>query len=80
MRRAVVATSSGCQGLGLQHSVSVWVADDAAAFAEGVCELLRSPPTRRRVAEGAYGAAQQFDWDAIGKLQCQVWRELIDAK
>ncbi len=80
MLRAVVATSSGCQGLGLQHNVSVWVADDAVAFAEGVCQLLRSAPTRLRIAEAAYGAARQFDWESIGKLQCAVWRELIDAK
>ncbi len=80
MRRAVIATSSGCQGLGLQHDVSVWVADDAAAFAEGVCQLFRSAATRRRIAQEAYSAARQFDWEAMGKLQSAVWRELIDAK
>ena len=80
MQRAVVATSSGCQGLGLQHDVSVWVAEDAAAFAEGICLLFRSAATRRRIAKEAYGAAQLFDWGAIGKLQCAVWKELIDAK
>ena len=80
MQRAVVATSSGCQGLELQHDVSVWVADDAAAFADGVCQLLRSAATRRRIAGNAYTAAQQFDWAAIGKLQCAAWQELIDAK
>ena len=80
MRRAVVATSSGCQGLGLHHDISVWMSDDATAFAEGVCQLFRSSAMRRRISQQAYCVAQQFDWGAIGRLQCAMWQELIDAK
>ena len=32
MDRAVVSTSSGCAGLGLQHGVNIWIADTAAGF------------------------------------------------
>ncbi len=52
MERAVVSTSCGCAGLGLEHGTSVWIADDAAAFAAGVRRLLSDEPLRRGIARG----------------------------
>ena len=40
MERAVVSTPSGCAGLGLIHGESVWVADGAEGFAEGIRHLI----------------------------------------
>ncbi|MGH6693399.1 MAG: glycosyltransferase, partial [Gammaproteobacteria bacterium] len=34
MERAVVSTACGCAGLGLEHSRSVWIADNATQFVE----------------------------------------------
>ncbi len=50
MERAVVSTSSGCAGLGLEHGASVWVADDPAAFADGpaAAAARRSPAAEPR--------------------------------
>ncbi len=77
MERAVVATTSGCAGLGLTHGESVWIADEAEAFAEGVILLLRDAGRRRRMAWAAREiAAANFDWTAIGRAQAAMWREL----
>ena len=38
MERAVVSTSSGCAGLGLEHGVTAWIADSAEGLAEGIRE------------------------------------------
>jgi glycosyltransferase involved in cell wall biosynthesis len=77
MERAVVATTSGCAGLGLTHGESVWIADDAAAFADGVVTLLRDAGRRRRIAWAARELAlAEFDWTAIGRAQAQMWNEL----
>ena len=35
MQRAVVSTTSGCAGLGLDHAVNVWIADSAGRLREG---------------------------------------------
>ena len=77
MERAVVSTTSGCAGLGLRHGETVWIADGAAAFAEGVILLLRDPGLRRRIAWTARELAEaNFDWTAIGRAQGAMWRAL----
>jgi len=75
MQRAVVSTPSGCAGLGLVDRESVWVAEDAAAFAEGIAALIQDPARRARVAQSAYQhAMRNFDWMAIGERQRELFR------
>ena len=75
MRRAVVATTSGCAGLGLVHNHSVWVADTPEAFAAGVATLIADPERRAHIASAAHGHAQRnFDWRAIGEKQRELLR------
>jgi glycosyltransferase involved in cell wall biosynthesis len=77
MERAVVSTTSGCAGLGLVHRESAWIADGPALFAEGVITLLAEPALRRRLARAARARAEQhFDWQAIGRAQADLWRQL----
>ncbi|MBL8235999.1 MAG: glycosyltransferase [Bryobacterales bacterium] len=76
MERAVVATPSGCAGLGLTHGESVWIAEGGAAFADGVVTLLREHALRRRIARAARARAiAEFDWTAIGQAQAALWSE-----
>jgi glycosyltransferase involved in cell wall biosynthesis len=78
MRRAVVATPSGCDGLGLRHGESVWVAAEAAALAAGIVLLLRDRARREALARRAAEiAVERFGWDAIGREQARLWRELL---
>jgi glycosyltransferase involved in cell wall biosynthesis len=75
MQRAVVATTSGCAGLGLVHNHSVWVADTPEAFAAGVATLIADPERRAHMASAAHGHAQRnFDWQAIGEKQRELLR------
>lgn len=77
MERAIVSTSCGCAGLGLEHGVSVWIADDAASFAEGVSRLLQSPAERARLAEAARAIVERdFDWKHLGRKQRGLYRDL----
>jgi len=78
MRRAVVATPSGCDGLGLRHGESVWVATGAAAMAEGIVTLLRDKERRETLARRAEEIAiEHFGWEAIGREQKKIWEELL---
>lgn len=47
----VVATTVAAEGMGVEHGVSGWVADEAADFAAGVVRLLRDDGTWTAVAE-----------------------------
>jgi ribosomal protein S18 acetylase RimI-like enzyme len=78
MQRAVVSTSSGCAGLGLEHGVNVWIADTPQDFAHGIHTLLRDPGLRERIT--AFGCAhvrRNFNWPAVGEKQRALLRELL---
>jgi glycosyltransferase involved in cell wall biosynthesis len=78
MERAVVSTSCGCAGLGLEHGVSAWIADDADGFAEGVARLLGDAAERARIARGGREiAVARFDWGRLGVKQRALYRELL---
>ena len=67
----------GCAGLGLEHDASIWIADDAGSFAEGVARLAESPAERARLAQAARTIAERnFDWKQLGAKQRQLYREL----
>jgi ribosomal protein S18 acetylase RimI-like enzyme len=77
MERAVVSTPSGCAGLGLEHGKSVWIAETAEEFAQGVATLLESPGLRRKIAAAARRIAEErFDWRALGVEQRAILAEL----
>ncbi|HWQ55036.1 MAG TPA: glycosyltransferase [Bryobacteraceae bacterium] len=79
MGRAVVSTPSGCAGLGLEHGRSVWVAETAREFAEGVARLVEDPAARESMAREARLAAERnFDWKALGEKQRRILRELSE--
>jgi ribosomal-protein-alanine acetyltransferase len=78
MQRAVVSTSCGCAGLGLEHGTSVWIADDGPSFAAGVRRLLSDEPLRRGIAQAAHLHAQRhFSWKRLGAGQRALWAELL---
>jgi len=75
MERAVVSTTSGCAGLGLEN---IRVADDPRDFAAAVARLLEDPEERRRLARAARAeVARRFDWKTLGEKQRALYRELL---
>ena len=78
MERAVVSTTPGCAGLGLTHGSSVWIADTAEDFAEGIARVVGDPALRREMALAARQHAERyFDWRELGARQRALWRELL---
>ena len=81
MERAVVSTSSGCAGLGLEHMVNVWIADQAGDFAQAVETLLTNSELRSGIASrGRAHAEQHFDWKKIGERQRAMLREVLPSR
>lgn len=80
MQRAVVSTTSGCAGLGLSHGESVWIADGAKAFAEGVVRLLEDQALHEKIATAARRIAEdRYGWTRLGSVQRALYRELLGA-
>ena len=78
MDRAVVSTSSGCAGLGLEHSVNVWIADQPEDFAQAIQTLLEDHTLRRRIAgDGRLHAEQNYGWRQIGARQRALLRDFM---
>ncbi len=76
MERAVVSTTTGCAGLGLEHGKTAWIGDSAQAIAAGITELLRDAELRTAIAKaGREHARKHFDWRAIGRKQRELLRE-----
>jgi ribosomal protein S18 acetylase RimI-like enzyme len=81
MDRAVVSTSSGCAGLGLEHGVSVWIADAPTDFAHAIEILLADDDLRQRIAaNGRRHVEQNFGWRQIGERQRALLDELLPAR
>jgi ribosomal-protein-alanine acetyltransferase len=77
MERAVISTSSGCTGLGVEHGVNIWIADTPEEFAAGIAKLLEDGTLRAKIAKGGRGLVEKrFDWRAIGLRQRALIREL----
>jgi polysaccharide biosynthesis protein PslH len=70
MERAIVSTSSGCAGLGLEHCVNAWIADTADDFTLAIRTLLKNRDLRQRIAAaGREYVERHFDWKKIGQRQ-----------
>jgi polysaccharide biosynthesis protein PslH len=66
--RAVVSTSLGAEGLGAMHEKHLLIADDAAAFADGVTRLLQDPALRQRLGDaGRELYLERFTWPVAWK-------------
>jgi glycosyltransferase involved in cell wall biosynthesis len=78
MGRAVVSTSLGYEGLDLEEGRHLLVADEPAAFAARVTELLRDPARRAALGrEGRRQVEETYDWRVIGLRLEATLRELV---
>jgi len=68
MRRPVVSTTIGAEGLGLSQGESILLADDAREFANRVVDVLSDASQSARITASAWAhAARHFSWTDIGE-------------
>ncbi len=68
MKKPMVSTRIGCEGIDLQDGKSVLMADSPRDFADAVVRLLGDAKLRTVLAEnGARVAQQKYDWNVIGQ-------------
>jgi glycosyltransferase involved in cell wall biosynthesis len=68
MRSPIVSTTMGCDGFPVHSGREVLLADDPAAFARCVVDLLRDADRRRTLGQAGFDFATGYDWSAIVPL------------
>lgn len=77
---AVVATSVGCEGLGVTHGRNILIADQPRPFADHVGSLLEDSNLRATIAhEGYRFVEQRFAWPRIAE-QLEHWLRVAIAR
>lgn len=77
MRKAVVSTSLGCEGLSAVPGKHLIVADQPEVFAQAVIELLKNPEKRR--ALGTAGRAlveSEYSWERCGDRLLHILEQM----
>jgi sugar transferase (PEP-CTERM/EpsH1 system associated) len=73
MRKPVVSTTLGAEGLPVTHGKDIHLADSPEDFARAVVELLADPARRRRLGDGARELVERnHSWAAVGAHFDQV--------
>jgi polysaccharide biosynthesis protein PslH len=79
MGKAIVSTSVGAEGLGLEDGVEIMLADSPAQFAGAVIELLRNDVARRKIAAAAMQRVREYDWSKIAERFGQVLNDVVES-
>jgi len=78
MKKAIVSTPAGINGLDLRDGHDVLVAETGAGMAAAIRRLIEQPEERRRLEENARRSAEEeYGWDRIGRTQSELYRALV---
>ncbi|MFO1498388.1 MAG: glycosyltransferase [Verrucomicrobiota bacterium] len=76
MGTAVVSTTIGAQGLGLQHDQDLLLADSPVAFVAETERILRQPDLRRRLEAKALDTVRRtLAWPVLGKRLAETYAQ-----
>jgi glycosyltransferase involved in cell wall biosynthesis len=81
MKRPIVTTTIGVEGIHLRHEQSALFADTPEDFAKAVVRLIREPELRERLANNAFATAKaSYNWEAKGKELDGLLRSVAQAR
>lgn len=78
MRKAIVSTPAGINGLDLENGRDVIVANTSGAMAAAILRLIENPSERKALEHTARRTAEErYGWDRIGRVQADLYRTLL---
>ncbi|HET8864928.1 MAG TPA: glycosyltransferase [Gracilimonas sp.] len=78
MKKPVVTTSIGCEGIDVVHNEHVLVADEEKEFAESVIKLLKDNTEVKRLTDNGYDLIQNhYEWKAIGQKMDDAFNSIL---
>lgn len=79
MKKAIVSTTIGAEGLHLADGKDLILADSPDTFANQVVSLFDDATKRASLGEhGCVTILKQYDWRSVAKLQVAAWQASID--
>lgn len=81
MRRPVVSTAIGCEGLVAKNDRHLLIRDDPAEFAQAVINLLNDTGKWNQLANaGRELVEEHYGWNVLAGLMARTWQNLIESK
>lgn len=81
MKKAVISTSVGCEGIDIEPGKDLIVSDDSRDFANKVIMLSKDRGLRRKLGEnGRSLILQKYDWKAIVEKLESIYVDIIEEK
>lgn len=77
MRKALVSTPIGAEGLDVTSGQDCLIADDAQSFGSAILSVLRDPALRNKCEENAAALAARYDWSHIAQRFADALTEAI---
>ncbi|MFN7981777.1 MAG: glycosyltransferase [Vicinamibacterales bacterium] len=78
MKKAMVSTSIGCEGIDVEDQKHLLIRDDADSFAKGVLQLLDNPATGAALAsEGYQLVGRQYRWEMVVEKLERLYTQLV---
>ncbi len=76
MKRPIVTTRIGAEGIDVKHNESCLFADEPQAFADATVRLLNDAALQKKLANNAYTLMQQkYEWRVIGDTLERIYQE-----
>jgi glycosyltransferase involved in cell wall biosynthesis len=78
MRKAIVTTSIGCEGINLKHEDSALFAETPEEFASSVLRLFNDSALRTKLGEKAYAnVVAGYNWKTKGEELDRVYQTVL---
>ena len=78
MRRPIVSTTLGCEGINLRHEDSALFADTPKDFADAVVRMFKDAALRNRLTEKAFqNVVEGYSWEVNGLALDRIYQSLV---
>jgi len=79
MKKAVVSTSIGCEGLPVRNGEHLLVADDPDEFAESVVKILKNPEMGINLGRSGFNLVKEnYSWSSITEKLEKIYKKIIE--
>lgn len=81
MKKPIVTTSIGCEGIDVVSGESALIADRPAEFAESVVRLLRDRDLRKRLVTNGHALVRdRYEWGIIGRNILDLYQRMTERR
>ena len=78
MKKAVVSTSIGCEGVAVEDGKDIFIADEPGVFAQKTMELIKNKEKRRTLGTNARKKAElKYNWDILSEKIDSIYKNLL---